>query len=228
MKKWILTHRIVHKSIGNARSQFLGIVHDLIFTHNFTVSSPFQVVDPSFWRESQYLSIWHHLVENTEIYNFHEHAYPGPPASTTQGLPASSSPVQPGYQTPSPPTLRTPGPPASSTQGLPASSSPVLLGYQTPPPPTLGTPGPPASSTQGVPPVQAPFILWYNPAHSSRYSDIAQYAHLTPFFQAPEMTLNDLWPQIFVNPGNTGQWASMCANDTYVLYCTWQIWIFKL
>ena len=65
MKKWALTHRIVHKSIGSARSQFLGIVHDSFFTHNFTVSSPFQVVDPSFWRESQYLSIWHHFVENT-------------------------------------------------------------------------------------------------------------------------------------------------------------------
>ena len=39
-------------------------------------TSPFQVVDPSFSRESQYLAIWHHLVENTEIYNFHEHAYP--------------------------------------------------------------------------------------------------------------------------------------------------------
>ena len=75
VKKWALTHRIVHKSIGSAGSQFLGIVHDSFFTHNFTVSSAFQVVDPSFWRESQYLYIWHHFVENTEIKNFHEHAY---------------------------------------------------------------------------------------------------------------------------------------------------------
>ena len=37
-------------------------------------TSPFQVVDPSFWRESQYLCIWHHLVENKGIYHFHEHA----------------------------------------------------------------------------------------------------------------------------------------------------------
>ena len=63
---------------------------------------------------------------------------------------------------------------------------------------------------------------------SSRCSDIAKYANLTPFFQAPEMTLNDLWPQIFVNPGNTGQRASICANDINVLYAVGgQIWIFK-
>ena len=30
MKKWALTHRIVHKSIGSARAQFLGIVHVII------------------------------------------------------------------------------------------------------------------------------------------------------------------------------------------------------
>ena len=48
VKKWALTHKIVHKSIGSARSQFLGIIHDPFFTHNFIVSSPFQVVDPSF------------------------------------------------------------------------------------------------------------------------------------------------------------------------------------
>ena len=31
VKKWALTHRIIHKSIGSARSQFLGIVHDSVF-----------------------------------------------------------------------------------------------------------------------------------------------------------------------------------------------------
>ena len=41
-------------------------------------------------------------------------------------------------------------------------------------------------------------IAYDGPACSSRCSDIAKYAHLTPFFQASEMSLNDLWPQIFV------------------------------
>ena len=70
-------------------------------------------------------------------------------------------------------------------------------------------------------------ITYDGPACSSRCPDIAKYAHFTPFFQAQEMTLNNLWPQIFVNPGNTGQWASICAYDINVLYCTWQVWIFK-
>ena len=70
-------------------------------------------------------------------------------------------------------------------------------------------------------------ITYGGPACSSRCSDIAKYAHLTPFFQAPEMTLNELWPQIFVSPGNTGQWASICAYDINALYWTWQIWIFE-
>ena len=38
-----LTHRIVHKSIGSARSQFLGIVHDSVFypqLHHFRWLTP--------------------------------------------------------------------------------------------------------------------------------------------------------------------------------------------
>ena len=70
-------------------------------------------------------------------------------------------------------------------------------------------------------------ITYDGPGRSSRCSYIAKYAYLTPFCQAPEMTLNDLWPQIFVNPGKTGQRASICVNDINVLYCTWQMLIFE-
>ena len=47
-KKWALTHRIVHKPIGSARSQFLGIVHDSVFypqLHRFfTVSGGWPLI----------------------------------------------------------------------------------------------------------------------------------------------------------------------------------------
>ena len=48
MKKWALTHRIVHKSSGSARSQFLGIVHDSVFYPQlhcfFTVSGGWPLI----------------------------------------------------------------------------------------------------------------------------------------------------------------------------------------
>ena len=59
-------------------------------------------------------------------------------------------------------------------------------------------------------------ITYDGPACSSRCSDIAKYAHLTPFFLG---TGNDLWPQIFVILGNTGQWASICAIVHMISMC---------
>ena len=38
-------------------------------------------------------------------------------------------------------------------------------------------------------------ITYGGPACACRCSDIAKYANLTPFFQEPEITLNDIWPR---------------------------------
>ena len=83
-------------------------------------------------------------------------------------------------------------------------------------------------------------ITYDGPACFSRCSDIAKYANLTSFLQAPEMALNELGPQISVNPGNTGQWCfhmciflSMCciARGRYEFLkifrlrpCIWPLW----
>ena len=46
-------------------------------------------------------------------------------------------------------------------------------------------------------------MLYHNnydePGRFSRCWEIAESIHLTLFVQAPEMTLNDIWPQICVN-----------------------------
>ena len=53
-----------------------------------------------------------------------------------------------------------------------------------------------------------------------RFSRCWNTAKFVNFMQASEMTLNDLWPQIYVNWDNTSDEFFIWTNDIDVLYCT--------